>query len=250
MRIRSLVFWTQKRGNLEHEYEDSFSPKPKTQIEITSFRVAIADGATESSFSAEWANLLVRSYSKCKTIDSDDSIFDILPKLRSKWQRKVGSKPLPWYAAEKLRSGAFSSILGLTIKRENSGILWDAIAVGDSCLFLVRDGELKKSFPLTGASSFNSRPYLVSSIASEDEALRERLLKADGNLKENDVFYLMTDALAHWFLESFEDHHNPWDDIDKLCGSQSEFLDWISALRASGKLHNDDVTLVKIQVNF
>jgi hypothetical protein len=54
------AFWCQKAGNGVEEYEDAWSVR---QVEETAgCRVAIADGATESSYSKIWATLLVESY--------------------------------------------------------------------------------------------------------------------------------------------------------------------------------------------
>ena len=64
MQILVEGFWLPKAGNTEDEYEDALSPK-KTQgkLERKFPRFAVADGATESSFSGLWAQLLVDSNS-------------------------------------------------------------------------------------------------------------------------------------------------------------------------------------------
>lgn len=62
MRVSIQVFGLPKAGNRADEYEDAYSPKRQGELEGESFRFAVADGATEGSFSRLWAGMLVRSY--------------------------------------------------------------------------------------------------------------------------------------------------------------------------------------------
>ena len=66
------------------------------------------------------------------------------------------------------------------------------------------------------------------------------------NSLAGDALYLMTDALAEWFLRQFAAGGRPWKDIDGL--SEASFADWVQAQRKNRRLKNDDVTLVKIQM--
>ncbi|MDQ3816980.1 MAG: hypothetical protein M3362_04725, partial [Acidobacteriota bacterium] len=59
-----------------------------------------------------------------------------------------------------------------------------------------------------------------------------------------DVFYLMTDALACWFLTEVENGNEPWM-INR--GPQKRFEKWINKLRANMKIRNDDVTMFRIE---
>ena len=160
------AFWLPKAGNSESEYEDAFWPRRATDQTSAPIRLAIGDGATEASFSALWARLLVREYGLGHL--SPGSLMGRLPALQSRWRRSLGKKPLPWYAAEKLRQGAFSSLLGLTLEADTrlhgSRGCWRAMAIGDSCLFQVRGEELIARFPLDRTDLFDNRPVLVSSL--------------------------------------------------------------------------------------
>ena len=103
-------------GNSADEYEDAFWPREAVvEQETDCFRCAVADGATETSFSALWANMLVRQWGE--GTPGLSAFGKALPRLRSLWHREVAAKPLPWYAEEKVRSGAFSSLLGVTLLR-------------------------------------------------------------------------------------------------------------------------------------
>jgi hypothetical protein len=250
MRVQISAFWAPKAGNSASEYEDAFSVPNEPIAESASIAFAAADGATETSFAGLWANLLVRSYGR-KGLDWD--CFDErVEHCRKVWKRAVGSKVLPWYAEEKVRSGAFSSIVGVTLydglvwKRSGT---WHAIAVGDSCLFQVSDHKLVNAFPLEHSNDFSSRPVLLGSVLPGPDATRVVPCSMKGKWDRGDLFYLMTDALACWFLKHVEGGADPstilssvtdQTSFDSLVATQrqNKEIDGIPALR------NDDVTLV------
>src|SRR5579864_6082712 len=100
MRVSAQPFWAPKAGNQKSEYEDAFCPERSLVSEKeTRFRFAVADGATETSFSGIWAKQLVRSF--CKGELQDGDLGQRLRKLRQRWRKIVSRKPMPWYAEEK-----------------------------------------------------------------------------------------------------------------------------------------------------
>src|SRR5260221_6490734 len=139
MRTSVRVFWLPKAGSSLAEYEDAFGRRQTGELSGV-LRLAVTDGATETSFSGLWARLLVNSYGRGRLAEAD---FDAeLNRIRRVWQRAVGQKPLAWYAEEKLRLGAFSSLTGLTLfpptGRDGNGGPLQALSIGDSCLFQLR----------------------------------------------------------------------------------------------------------------
>lgn len=246
MRMSAHPYWVQKAGNRVEEYEDAYWPLNAVCDCGTLFSFAVADGATEASYSKVWARLLVEAY--CKGQLQKHDLSESLPHLQVVWKESVGAHPLPWYAEEKIRDGAFSSLLGLTIhESESLGVgsgVWQAMAVGDSCLFQVRDDHLINSFPLSHSEKFNSRPALLSSNLTSNEQLSEYVLQMTGEWQVGDVFYLMTDALACWFLKAVEDGEKPWKIKRAL---QEDFEAWIGKLRKKGAIRNDDVTMYRVE---
>lgn len=196
MEIYAKEFWLPKRGSTDAEYEDASS------ISDDRFRFAVADGATETSFSGIWARQLVRAFTNRKL--SIPIAPDELKPLQSRWEKIVHRHPLPWYAEEKASSGAFAAFVGLELTREDSGTgtvrNWRAIAAGDSCLIQIR-GEEVISFPLSDFGSFSSRPNLLSSSAASNGIPKDLFLQCTGSWGCDDAFFLMTDALACWFLK-------------------------------------------------
>jgi hypothetical protein len=62
MHVVTEAFWLPKAGNTLEEYEDAFWPRKSMDRSLSMFRCAVADGATETSFSRVWAQTLVRAY--------------------------------------------------------------------------------------------------------------------------------------------------------------------------------------------
>src|SRR5262249_39401576 len=124
-------------------------------------RYAVADGAGDSAFAGEWARLLVEGFVEGEDGPPDWSSW--LPPLHARWDEAV--RPIldslgeleRWPIDEKVARGAWSTFLGLRLRRAEDGAQWewDALAVGDSCLFQVSGGELMRpTFPLTRPDEF------------------------------------------------------------------------------------------------
>ena len=52
----ATAWWAPKSGNTASEYEDAYAVKPEA------LRFAVADGASETSFARQWAELLVEGF--------------------------------------------------------------------------------------------------------------------------------------------------------------------------------------------
>jgi hypothetical protein len=254
MHVIARAFSAQKLGNAEADYEDAFEPRRPVDATCERFRAAVADGATETSYSGLWARLLVHAYAGSRPyLENVEPArwAGALHRLQARWQRIINTAQLPWYAEEKARMGAFSSLLGLSLADgDGQRGAWRAVAVGDSCLFQVRDGQLIRAFPYRSSEDFTNRPVLVSSVAAQNHDLAEHVLGDAGEWETDDAFYLMTDALACWFLKAHEDGERPWcvlRDLDTADESRP-FGDWVDGLRASQAMRNDDVTLLRVDV--
>ncbi|HWW16748.1 MAG TPA: protein phosphatase 2C domain-containing protein [Candidatus Dormibacteraeota bacterium] len=251
MRFFSDVLWVQKAGNPQEEYEDAFWPRRVVLGERhAELSVAVADGATESSFSGVWARQLVHAY--CRGILNSDNVRDSLLKKQQAWARFAKRKPLPWYAEEKVREGAFSTILGFSM-RDGVGTraagLWEAFAVGDSCLVQIRDEMLLTRFPLSTSADFTNNPFLLGSNPEANVGIDSQTRIEGGNWQSGDNFYLMTDALAAWFFRAAENDQTPWRVFRDLNTDELPFRPWVDQLRKKNEMRNDDVTLYRIEID-
>lgn len=249
MRVVCHTLWLPKKGNTDDEYEDAACPAEHTEVETGEFRCAVADGATETSFSRLWAKLLVDGW-----VEQSER-----GELKKKWAEGITQKELPWYAEQKAESGAYAALLGVVIRDGDStagGGEWEAEALGDCCLMLVRDSQVVEQFPLTESEQFNSSPVLLSSNAdeSETEVAEETLLKMSGTWEPGDIIYLMSDAIARWAYKRHEEHGDAplWlkgmtsqEQLAELAEVQRGLLD----AESRPLLRNDDVTLMKVELH-
>lgn len=232
-RLRWLSWSQPKHGHGDHEYEDAVAANPHLG------RFAIADGASESAFSGDWARCLVRSYVEHR----HDALVenDWFAQARREFGNIVAGRPLPWYLEEQLREGAHAAFLGFSLTpRADHMWDWHAVAVGDCCFFHLRGSRLTLSFPLTSSGDFNQLPKLIDSRWDSLPVQRQTW----GRACTGDVFLLMTDALAKWSLERDESRTPIWSDLlrsDALPGL-------VQSASAAGQLRNDDVTLLLIEL--
>jgi hypothetical protein len=257
MQVFAQAFWVQKAGNDSSEYEDACWPEKLPCGQGASFRFAAADGATETSFSRIWALQLVRSYCKGQLdrLSSGTGLGD----LQQRWSIIVRKKlacrqSVPWYTEEKIRMGAFASILGITFsddcQRMGGHGEWQAMALGDACFVQVGCETVLARFPLENSASFNNRPHLLSSDPTYNDKILDHLCTMKGAWRVGDVFFLMTDALACWFLREVEEGRFPWRVLRELDSSAETkpFSDFVGDLRSRGAIRNDDVTLLRLEL--
>jgi Protein phosphatase 2C len=227
-----------KHGNTDAEYEDAWAG------DAAAGRFAVADGASETSFAARWAQLLTEGFIAAAR---PAALREWLAGQRRLWLEEVNRLELPWYAEIKRDQGAFATFLGLGVRaptpKRRGG--WRAVAVGDSCLMQVRDGCCIQSFPMQKSAEFGNEPRLIGSRGADPKPDLGR-----GTLEVGDRLVLMTDALAQWFLQTHEDGGAPWDAVAPVLSAaepEAAFADWIAELRDRGDLRNDDVTLLAIE---
>lgn len=250
--------WLPKEGNTLLEYEDALSPKIRGSYETEQVTIAVSDGASESLLSGEWADFLVRLC--CKRSSCFENFYGFITCACRGWKlwlksyiktRERNSLPIQWYEEPGLNAGAFASLLCLRLyTKNNDETNWDAIALGDSCLFQVRDNELITSFPIASSSQFDNRPYLLSSNPSNNTDVSKHTQRFTGQWKKNDSFFLMTDALAAWFLKQVEDGETPWISIlDSVTAKNSQPLEGlVKYLRERGTIRNDDVSVIRLDL--
>ena len=246
MRLCAQTFQVGKKGGSRSEYEDACFPESGFRGELRNYRCAVADGATESAFSREWAQLLVRSFG--------EHSFRLKDQQRS-WRRLVEQHPLPWYLERKVTQGAHAAFLGLSLHdpfpggpvgRAKTGT-WRAFAVGDSCLFHVRSDRLLKAAPLSSSEEFGNNPFLLSTACPSPLSRDDEFVSIfSGIWKSGDAFYLATDAMARWLLSEEEASRPPWRFLRDLGPPLFEPI--VEILRGTERLHNDDTTVLRVEV--
>jgi hypothetical protein len=211
---------------------------------------AIADGAAESAEAGRWARLLVEEFVREPVVKPQ--LWAIrLAGIQQRWRLEAGGGPggRPWYAETKRQQGAFATFLGLIFEQSRwlGRKRWRALAVGDACLFQVRKDRLLRALPMVRADEFGANPWLLGSSTLPDKSLAHDGVGHSGNWDTKDRFWLMTDALAQWFLREAEAGAKPWTALEALQSqSDAAFAAWVEEQRDGQKLRNDDVTLLAV----
>lgn len=242
MKLSYRVFSLPKSGSSAQEYEDAFAPPAAPEGEVKEFRCAAADGATETSFSGLWARLMCEAFV--------DDKFDI-EELQAKWLAEVSGKELPWYAEEKLASGAFATIIGLQLKEEKKSISWTVRALGDSCFFAIRENSIQQAIPLSNWEDFNYNPALISTRNESNTGVFETERNESGSCKKGDILYLMTDAISKWFLHRNVENGDAVEILEAI-ENADQFAQFVEIERSTktedGRfmMPNDDVTWTRV----
>jgi hypothetical protein len=263
------TFWLPKSGSTVEEYEDASwvgpNGSPVGERCGRYIRLAVSDGASESMLASRWARHLAASFGQARaspprtTANAAQSLADAVggwEEVVSKYimERDRRGSPIQWYEEPGLARGAFATLLVVELRAplaadEYRGT-WRAIALGDSCIFQVRDEQLIASFPVTEPNAFGYSPPLVPSKPADPQAVIRRMMRYRGDWQSGDSFYAATDALAAWFLRSVHTGQRPWEILRDLGtdAGPSSFAEWVMECRAAGAMQNDDVTLVRIDL--
>jgi hypothetical protein len=240
-----------KNGNSTSENEDAKVILPRRHVESSAFlRCAVSDGATQASFSRLWAKLLVNEAVQFKP--SLKRLDDVIHNSQLSWANQIASYDLPWHATEKVKKGAFATLLWLSInKMDATGGTYKTLALGDSNLFVIRKESLHISFPIQDSRKFGNDPILISSIPARNENVAERIKILDDVWTVGDEFFLATDALAYYLLKKFEQNDNYFSSLQEILNKRMVHYDafhlWIQSLREENELKNDDTTLIWIR---
>lgn len=212
-------------------------------------RAAIADGVASSLFAGAWARTLVEAATyDPPNLDDPEALARWLVLRREAWAAQVRLDRLAWHQKPKLREGAFSTLLWLQLAAGDHADAYrlQAWAIGDTCLFLVRAGQLVRSFPIQEVEQFETSPLAIGSIdRNHDRLLEFQRMQAD--CRTGDWLVLATDAMAAWVLRACQSGRPPhWDEFWEM--GEDPWRERIGALRAERELRYDDTTLLMLRI--
>jgi hypothetical protein len=130
---------------------------------------------------------------------------------------------------------------------------WRALALGDTCLFLVKAANtptpyLQPLMPITNSTQFNRTPPLVSSKIDEEVGhLLTQIKYGQESYEHGDILLLATDALARWLCYQAEQGLFEWQTLLTIATSD-DFAHFILQWRGSkaNQIEKDDTSLVVI----
>ncbi|WP_370451350.1 protein phosphatase 2C domain-containing protein [Amycolatopsis sp. WAC 01416] len=216
-----------KYGRSEDENEDSVT------VNKAAGRFAISDGASTAARPEVWSRVLTEAYAT-ELLDPFDQA--VLRELRHRWRHEVLKPDLPWFAQAKLAQGSAATFTGLQV----SEFRFSVIAIGDSCLLHLRDGEMLFSAPLSNADEFSRFPVLVRTLDETPPA--QEIWSGGGQHQAGDVFILATDAIAKYLIQN---HIY----LSLFCREpivDAWFGDFVTEHRGQG-LANDDTTVCVVR---
>ncbi|MBE9014966.1 hypothetical protein IQ272_02120 [Chroococcidiopsidales cyanobacterium LEGE 13417] len=244
-----------KIGELEQNIQDRFENSPDGSL------VALADGASTSLYPQKWAEILVKSF--CHVAEnpiesirrSHESWLQPSQEIwRQYYLTKLQSPNRKWWqGGSEIKNRGSATFLGLQLQNLEPQNLedfpksqWQAVAVGDTCLFkLEQETDNLLTFPLTAARDFKSTTLCFESLP-EYTSFPPQF--AAGWYEYGDIFLLATDALSQWLISDYEAQGEDWKKMFYF-QNQHDFDCFINQLRQQKIIKNDDTTLVVIKVS-
>lgn len=262
MRAFISTFSVPKAGSTAAEYEDASHIGPggdgNPEVKGPWLAAAVADGASEALLAGHWARHLTTSFTSAP---ADQHLAVTILAAADGWDeveagyrraRADAGEPIEWYEEDGLRRGAYATIVGAHLldgPTDRQGPLLMS-ALGDACLFQIRDDELFLAFPIDDPDRFDTRPSLAPSRPPDPAKIGDHVASRETVWRQGDQLLLASDALAQWFLAQYRAGGKPWHTLTDL-GTDAEtrpFAWLVERWRENGSLKNDDTTLLRIDL--
>ena len=231
-----------KAGNTKEQCEDACA--------LHGNYVAVSDGASATFESRLWARLLADSFVRHPPLDLRNRtlVVDWADATSKDWTAAIPWDSLTLYEGPAASMGSAATLLGVRFDETTPGRgrIWTCLAIGDSCLFQVRAGSLVIKFPVERSADFGLHPALVSTDRTITEQYLDQFVVRTGIWGDGDEFFLLTDAIAAWFLREAEAGGRPWEFLAGL--DQDSLAEFVEDRRSHLLMRNDDVTVVHLRI--
>lgn len=239
MKIKIKGFITSKKSELYSDCADNYA------INQEHNKFAISDGVSKSFFPKVWSDILVKKYVDEKDWKYEEFILECQKEWQAKIDEIVSQSDVKYYTRNAYirKAPALATFVGMQfIESEQK---WIAQALGDSFLFFIPKDSNKIKIQLSSKSEpivFDNFPDYLSSIGNSHKGEKKPIR---GEKIENGTFYLMTDALAEWFIQDTEQAIQKLKNIQ----NQEQFLVTIEDERNTNRLNDDDSAILIIDIN-
>ena len=252
MLFESRSYWLAKDAEAAHEHPETYEDASACSAEMR--RAAIADGVSQAMFSGIWARLLTEAAVEQPPDVTDAAAFhQWLVEPRAQWAAQVAAKQLNYFQRQKLQAvhGGYSTLQWLEFESsapDSEEYEFHSYAVGDCCLFHVRDGQVISTFPMERSEEFDRHPMSICSVdRKHDELVASEFKVFHGLCRAGDLLVLATDAIAKWAMEILEtDSSIDWSGFWET--SQEEFASQVVELRNEKRMEIDDTSLLLLRV--
>lgn len=235
--------------------------------DLSQGRFVVCDGATTSSYSAEWANLLANLFiaSPPQNIAQAD-LHAWLARIQEQWSQEIPWDKLDYFSQRKAQMGAYATLAGMCLEPPaefNGRLGWEReeikvriSVVEDSCSLLLRNDKIERSWPYITSSQFQGPPYAVASLPENNRRLAQYWKTEEIKAQPGDLFILATDAISQFLMRRFEQDPQGWQEartwlhdllsIPETKDAESRFADFVEQMRSGRDLRNDDVAIILV----
>ena len=239
MEIKIKGFITSKKSELYSDCADNYAVNPDLH------KFAISDGVSKSFFPKVWSEILVNKYVNQKDWKDEECITESQKEWQSKIDKIVNQPETKWFTKSQYnrKEPALATFVGLQFFESEQK--WEAYALGDSFLFFIQKDSEGIEIKLSSKPEptvFDNFPDYFTSIGDKTQKGNPEIKK--NNLISEGTFYLMTDALAEWFLENTEHAKQTLHNIK----TQEQYLETIENERKANRLNDDDSAVLIIEV--
>lgn len=238
MKIRIKGFITSKKSELYSDCADNYA------INQENNKFAISDGVSKSFFPKVWSDILVKKYVDQKDWKDEEFIIECQKEWQAKIDEIVSQSDVKYYTrnAYNRKAPALATFVGLQFLESDQK--WIAQALGDSFLFFIPKGSTEIEIKLSTKPEpivFDNFPDYLSSIGISHKGDKKPI---KGEKIKEGTFYLMTDALAEWFLLNTEQAKQTLDNIK----TQEQYLETIANERNANRLNDDDSAVLILEL--
>lgn len=242
MRISVKGYIISKESELFYDCADRYAYN-KSQNKF-----AISDGVSKSFFPKIWADVLVKKWVTATEFDETQFILDCQKEWLVQVTEIVNKPDVKWYTknAFNRKEPGLATFVGLKFFKKKKEWFWKADALGDSFLFFVpkKTKNISKECIVLSSKQklfdFDNFPDYLSSLGNNHKGEKQLIEKP----LISGTFYLMTDALAEWFLNEKDNAVNKigvWQ-------NQKDFERFVNEERHNEKLENDDSAILIIKI--
>lgn len=239
--------------------ESAVSNADRIAVSVEAGTFVIADGASRSYLPGNWAARVADSSVMLGRLPSFDEVTLLAEQF-------LGDIPVgdDWMEEGLRARGSHTTVLVVRhVCTSGDGVTHDfySESVGDCLLVSVGPDGWSRTWPATSQEQFVSMPGAICTVppfVTADPAMTTVSVKDGGFL------VLMTDALGRFFVRFKEEYGNSRDFIDAFpflysdafesMGERSpreeglvSFAEWADDARKSGRLEDDDLTMLIIQ---
>ena len=241
--IETTALWVPKKGSADAEWEGAWA------VGEGRLSFAVADGASSSYRAGEWASLLVERFAsepplRFGVAEFAEWVDGVAGDFQDRSEQEAEDDQ--WYVADASLRGSFATFAGIHFHPTDPDGRWRAIVVGDTCLCHVRDDELLGCAPKERSGDFDSTPDLLMSQAGPAGRGADAAMLVEGSSRTDDVFLLMTDALAAYALAAEERGAPVWRSL--IASTSAGFERAVTRLREREAMDDDDVTMLRCRV--